>query len=162
VQAESADATGRGGFEAVTDREGRFSVEREYGRAWVHAKSPDGQLAGFAALTADDTEVKVPLRPAATLVGRLVGKDGKPLPDLRLICWAEVGPKEALVGKVKLWAQADREGRFILGGLVPGSRCVLSAYTGNTGRTELKEVVVNGARKIELGDLVFDLQPERE
>jgi hypothetical protein len=61
--------------------------------------------------------------------------------------------------RFNIWAQADREGRFVLGGMVPGSRCQLSAYTGNTGINELKEIVVRGIGKIELGDLVFDLQP---
>jgi hypothetical protein len=160
VQGESADGSGRGGFEATTaDAQGRFAVERWHARAWAYAKSPDGQLAGFAALTAEDAEIKVPLRPATTLVGRLVGKDGKPLPDVRLLVRMEVGPKEALAGSMRLWAQADREGRFVLGGMVPGARCRLSAYTGNTGLTELKEVVIKGPRRIDLEDLVFDLQP---
>jgi hypothetical protein len=159
VQAESADPSGRGGFEAVSDEHGRFTVERWRARAWVYARSADGRLASFAALTADDEEVEVPLWPAATLAGRLVGKDGKPLPGVRLICQMEVGPKEARAGSVRLWAQADREGRFVLGGMVPGSRCTLSAYTGNTGSNELKEVDVTGAREVKLGDLVFDLQP---
>jgi hypothetical protein len=158
VQGESADG-GRGGFEATADAQGRFSVERWHARAWAYAKSPDGQLAGFAALAADDAEVKVSLRPAATLVGRLVGKDGRPLPDVRLYVRMEVGPKEARAGSVRLWAQADREGRFVLGGMVPGSRCHLSAYTGNTGLNELKEVVIKGTKALDLGDLVFDLQP---
>jgi hypothetical protein len=159
VWGESADPSGRGGFQAVTDDQGRFAVERWHARAWVYARSPDGRLAGLAALTADDAEVKVPLRPAATLAGRLVGKSGKPLPEVRLICRMEVGPKEALAGRAEVWAQPDREGRFALGGMIPGSHCLLSAYTGDTGRSELKEVVVKGSRIIELGDLIFDLQP---
>jgi hypothetical protein len=159
VQGEPAECNGRGGFEATADSHGRFAVERWLTRAWVYARSPDGQFAGFAALTLDDTKVKVPLRPAATLVGRLVGKDGKPLPEVRLYVRVEVGPKEALAGSVRLWTQADREGCFVLGGLVPGSRCQLSAYTGNTGINELREVSIKGTKKIDLGDLVFDLQP---
>jgi hypothetical protein len=159
VEGEPAAGYGRGGFEATADSQGRFAVERWLTRAWVYARSPDGQSAGFAALTADDAEVKVSLRPAATLAGRLVGKDGKPLPEVRLYGRVEVGPKEALAGRVNLWTQADREGRFVLGGLVPGSRCQLSAYTGNTGTNELREVAIKGTKKIELGDLIFDLQP---
>jgi hypothetical protein len=103
--------------------------------------------------------VTVPLRPAATLVGRLVNKQGKPLPEVRLYCQLEVGPKEALAGKVRVWEQVDREGRFTVGGMVPGSRCVLSAYTGNTGINEIKQHSVRGARTVDLGDVVFDLQP---
>jgi hypothetical protein len=160
VCVESADPSRRSSFDEVADGGGRFGVERRWlVRAWVHARSPDGTLAGFAVMTADDADVKVALRPAATLAGRLVGKDGQPLPDVRVYCRVEVGPKEALAARAELRAQADREGRFAVGGVVPGSRCVLSAYTGTRGTSELKEVVVPGARKIDLGDVVLDLQP---
>jgi hypothetical protein len=160
VKGESADPSGRGGFEqAITDAHGRFEVERWYERAWVYARSSDGRFAGLAALTADDNEAKVALRPAATLVGRLVGKDGKPLGDVRLDYSMQIGPKEALAGKVQLGAQAERDGRFTIGGLIPGSRCVLSSFTGGTGTNELKQVTIRGSGTIDLGDLVFDLQP---
>jgi hypothetical protein len=160
VQAQAAEPSGGGFEDIVTDNQGRFTVEqRLLARAWVYAQSADGQLAGLAAVTAEDTEVKVSLRPAATLVGRLVGKDGKPLPDVRLVCRLEVGPKEALAGRAQFWGQADRQGRFVVGGLVPGSRCKISAYTGNAGVNELKEVFVKSLRTIELGTVVFDLEP---
>jgi hypothetical protein len=47
----------------------------------------------------------------------------------------------------------------VLGGPVPGSRCKISAYTGNAGVNELKEVFVKSPRTIELGTVVFDLEP---
>jgi hypothetical protein len=158
VKFEPAGSSRRGQFELVADEQGRFARERWRAPAWVYARSPDGQLAGLAALTSDEEEVEVSLRPAATLVGRFVGKDGKPLPSVRIICRMEIGPKDALAGRVELWAQADRDGRFVLGGVVPGSRCQLSGYTSNTGSNDIQEVTVKGARRTDLGDLVFGLR----
>lgn len=122
----------------------------------MYAASPDGQLAGFTPLDGEDATATVRLWPAARGVGRLVDKAGRPAGDVRLYYKMEVGPPDALAGRVTVRIQAGEDGRFTLHGLIPGSRCTLTAYTGPAGMREVKEFAVPGVREIVLGDVVLD------
>ncbi|HKB03205.1 MAG TPA: sigma-70 family RNA polymerase sigma factor [Gemmataceae bacterium] len=93
------------------------------------------KLAGFVRVRGDEKgPVEVKLEPCATVTGRVVNADGKPMADIRI--GAVMGldePDPTGVGDIpSREIRTDKDGRFKIEGLVPGMRYNLSAMNSTS------------------------------
>jgi beta-lactamase regulating signal transducer with metallopeptidase domain/protocatechuate 3,4-dioxygenase beta subunit len=159
VRGESMGSPGHAGIEVVADGSGRFETERWRDRMWVYARNPEGTLATIMAIGEDDDTVKLVLTEAGKVKGRLVDKNGKPLPAVRILCGLHIGPKGNPHARSDLYTETDEGGRFTVPGVVLGARYTVIGFTGK-GSVTLREQVLERAETVDLGELVFD-PPER-
>ena len=139
-------------FSSVADVRGRFRAERYRDKMLVAARSRDGALAGLGFIGADDDNVRIAISTAATISGRMIYPDGKPVAEQSVSCLISVDPPDHVVVQgrtptVIRRALTDAEGRFTFAGIPVGSRCRLAAsmkigeklYEGSldTGRATL-------------------------
>ena len=108
------------------DDRGRFAMPRFTGKVIVYARSPAGDLAGYAVIDGDDDQdVALIARPAATARGRVVDEDGKPWASLDVYAVVEVGlpavgrDRAPGAGQTVL---TDDDGRFTAAGLADSAR----------------------------------------
>ena len=67
------------GSKGSADEKGRFELHRPFARAFVYARNPKGDLAGYATRAEDDdTELTIVAEPAASAHGQVVDSSGKP------------------------------------------------------------------------------------
>jgi RNA polymerase sigma factor (sigma-70 family) len=112
-----------------TERFDAISVDANKPRAILFLH-PDRKLAGMVRVRGDEKRpIEVKLQPWATLTGRLLNADGKPLADVRLTFMQNVDEADPSgVGDLPdREIRTDAQGRFQLVGLVPGLRYNLSA-----------------------------------
>ncbi len=127
VEGPAAEA-GAGSAHATTDSEGRFVLEGlPAGACSLTARSAAGRVATVRAAAGEE---KALLRLAAglTLRGRVVGGAGRRAPIGAFTLVAAAAGAEATTLRQAL--VADPEGRFELGGLVPGSYTVSASAAG--------------------------------
>jgi beta-lactamase regulating signal transducer with metallopeptidase domain len=154
VKGESIGALGHAGLEAVADGRGRFEVERWRDKMWLYARNPAGTLATVVTVGADDDTVKLVLTEAGQLKGRVVDKNGKAVVGVRILCVLRIGPKDNPHARVTLYTETDEAGRFTLPGMVLGAQCTVNAFD-TEGSETLRELPVDRAATVDLGDLVF-------
>ncbi len=101
------------------------------------------------------TSEEVTLRPWATLSGRLVDRDGRPRPGLKLLPFGGK-PDDPAEAAFTEWVQADAEGRFRLEGLVPGLNHRLAVMVDggfSEGCTVFEGVILKPGEVRDLGDV---------
>jgi thiol-disulfide isomerase/thioredoxin len=105
---------------------GEIRIERKPQALWLIATSSDGQLAGRTEVPAEDKTVTVKLRPAATVVGRLVVNDA-PVAGAHLACEFRLrgtnfrGGVSTIIFEVPT-AETASDGRFAFPGLLVGEQ----------------------------------------
>jgi beta-lactamase regulating signal transducer with metallopeptidase domain/protocatechuate 3,4-dioxygenase beta subunit len=114
-------ATGHGGFTAMADDQGRFRVERWSDETVVNASSPDGTLAAIVELAADRRRLDLALTPAASVRGRVVDRDGRPLAGMAVGASWGLSPTDRRLRTIDAQTTTDAEGRYELGGFAVGS-----------------------------------------
>jgi hypothetical protein len=125
----------------------------------------DRKLAGKLILKGPQQDgLTVRLQPAATLTGRLVDPDGKPLAGAYLspkLSWWSA--KEGDWATLSQPSSTDKEGRFRIEGLLPGAKYNVDAARevegGNTGsmpQQAIFDATVQAGETKDLGDLVLD------
>ena len=68
-------------LDVTADADGRFDVERElHGDGLCMRSRPTGMQAGVVEIGPDDTQVTIPIEPAASASGRLINPDTRPRP----------------------------------------------------------------------------------
>jgi hypothetical protein len=87
----------------------------------------------------------VRLEPCGSVLGRLVDKEGKPVPGVSLMFYR-------LGQSFEFTAETDREGRF-RGALLPGQKYGLSSWSSRRLLKETGELEVESGRIKDLGDL---------
>jgi RNA polymerase sigma factor (sigma-70 family) len=93
----------------------------------------------------DSTPLKIKLQPCGSVSGRIVDKDGQPVPGIRVHVQSA-----GLSGLGQyLEMKTGRDGRFRMGGLVPGARYWLMPPTARV----LSEIIVEPGKNKELGDV---------
>jgi protocatechuate 3,4-dioxygenase beta subunit len=155
IQGESIGQQGHAGFKVVADSRGRFQTDRWRDRMHLYATDPDGELAAFVTIGEEDEKVDIVLGGAGKVKGRLVDAKGKPRDGIRVVGAITMGPKEALEARGTSEALTDKEGRFTLGGLVVGARCLLRVEIGSS--VETKEVQIKDTQTIDLGDVAVEV-----
>lgn len=123
-----------------TDPEGRFTVEDvPPGDVTLQARAegylPDGLVHLQVEPGAHLEDVEITLTPGATVLGRVVGPGGEPLPDawVRLL---EEGRSFQIGGS----ARTDGDGRYRIEGIPPGARTFVAAHQSHPRATRDLEV----------------------
>jgi RNA polymerase sigma factor (sigma-70 family) len=105
----------------------------------VQFSHPEKNLAGALVIKADETgPLTVKLEPAATLIGRFVNPEGKPLADLDLIPIttepladpAQPSKANLTLGSFPRGLRTDKEGKFRITGLAPGLKYRVAVRRG--------------------------------
>ncbi|HUY36311.1 MAG TPA: M56 family metallopeptidase [Pirellulales bacterium] len=118
------------------------------------------KLAGAVRLSADtDPPKQVVLRPCASISGRIVDRDGKPVPDYSVEVEA-VSPSSVRgfegLGHLLEWLKTGKDGRFRIELVPPGVPYALSAPL-RRDKLEKTTAVIQPGEAVDLGDL--RLQP---
>jgi len=156
VKGRSIGKPGHAGFKCVADDQGCFQAERWRDQMWLYVCSPERALAGLVLINERTSDVKVMAAPSATVKGRIVSRDGGPLPGIRVACVLGLGHGTESV-ECGLNGKTDGKGGFAIRGLVVGEQCLLYAYStgGERKYMQPKRLVASKAGETDLGDLVF-------
>jgi RNA polymerase sigma factor (sigma-70 family) len=155
IQGESIGQQGHAGFKVIADFRGRFQTDRWRDRMHLYATDPEGDLAAFLTIGEEDENIDIVLVSAGKVKGRLVDSQSKPRQGIRVVGGMTMGPKNAPEGRGTAEALTDKEGRFTLGGLLVGARCLVHADLG--GNVQIKELQINDTQTIDLGDLAVEV-----
>ncbi len=110
---------------AMADDRGEFSVNRELAPIVLHAETPDGKLAGFRRIDADDSRATIKLAPTASCRFRIL--DGpRPLPPGCEVAYGIRIENDDSRGQLEErdfggTVQTDKDGRVTLPSLVVGA-----------------------------------------
>lgn len=121
----------------TTGADGRATAALHRGQAWRLAARPEG----FSALARSGTvpsegaipAVELRLDAGRTLRGRLLGHDGRPVPQLGVAVARQAGRRRG--GDADASAQPDDQGAFVIAGLTPGP--LVLTVTAASGRGQL-------------------------
>jgi beta-lactamase regulating signal transducer with metallopeptidase domain len=137
------------------DVQGRFSMTRlpDTEKVGFYARAPEANLAGMATFSSSASEVKIKLRPAATLVGRVYDAQGKPAAGQQVT--ANLGIRAAGFQSViaAVDVVTDKSGRYRVPCLAVGSQCFIA--DPGRGRNSLMDVKLDRAGEISARDLVL-------
>jgi hypothetical protein len=111
---------------------------------------PSRDLAGYYRLEGPPPkELEIKLQPAGSLRGRLLNDKGSPWPGIKLFGNGVPGEN---YGNTSLRLETDKDGRFLIHGLVPGR---IYAILGRSDRIwgVLKDLTVEAGETKDLGDV---------
>lgn len=129
---------------ATTDDQGRATLDGlPPGRVGFHIEHQDF-LRAQGELDLAATEVPIALDPGLSISGQVVDADGRPVSEASIFAWGPTHEEESESRN----ADTDAEGRFRLGGLIPGSYAV----TVSADAASIERQVSAGA-----GDLLLRL-----
>ncbi len=149
--------------ETKCDDQGRFQIERSLDPLVIHARSPDGSLAGMIRSAAEEQEVRIPVGPVGAASGILKDKAGNVLAGKKLtygvrIYMGEPGHSsfsENFGGQVT----TDDEGRFTLTGLILGEEYELNIEIDQHSWRRVTQITAKDASPIDLGEVTADPEP---
>ena len=140
------------------DAQGRFAGERYLDRTVLHAKSPDGKLAGIMEIGPHDKQATIAIGPVASLKGRLINDGtGDPLPN-RKVDWRRPVPMGDSTW-LEAWGGStttDEQGNFVATGLVVGQEYRICMYNEDHQTEVLKYTAARPGEK-NVGDLTREL-----
>ncbi len=113
---------------ARTNAAGKFEVSTRSDDLLFYARNQDGTRAGIAELPKGENSVIVILERAASVNGRVVDQNARPLANLRVQLSVQTLLKHKSIGKFHLETRTDNRGRYLLPGVVIGSGCELYVY----------------------------------
>lgn len=109
-------------------------------------------LGFFKEIAGDEPEpLKVQLQPCGSATGRIVDKDGQPLPGLTLYFY-----RSSLIGPGGAQAETDKEGRFRVTGLAPGQTYWLMLANQPRVRVHADPFALKPGEARALGDLLIE------
>ncbi|MHC5540238.1 carboxypeptidase-like regulatory domain-containing protein, partial [Singulisphaera rosea] len=120
VRGDSIGENGHSGFEAVADDQGRFRTERWNEKMLLAARGPDGTLAGIATIEPDTSQVEISVTPAATVRGRVVDAEGRPMASVSVFCRWGLEPQGVNSGLLNARILTDDQGRYKVDGVPAG------------------------------------------
>jgi len=167
-----AEITGiyRKGFgrniKAVTDKSGRFEVERKSHRTEIHARSKDGKLAGVIEIGPGEKVVTIPIRPLGSITGRLIDAvTRRPLGDQEIVLGVRTRGSSTLYQAIPPAlggiAITDRNGRFELDGMTVGRDYVMQVTVDRNVELVKRSMYLVGdayvkdASQLDIGDLEY-------
>ena len=140
----------------LADAEGRFHAQRRLQKSVVHARSPDGLLAGLIEIQGDDREVVIPVSPTATVTGTILDERGNPMANVEVSSQRQIRENDGQ-GRVRETftpiVLTDERGRFALPELLVGQEYSISAPAGRSSWYTLAWVKPREAGQLELGTL---------
>ncbi|KAA1258801.1 Bacterial Ig-like domain (group 1) [Rubripirellula obstinata] len=146
-------------WEALSDEDGSFAVERLGEPAYVHAVSADKSLGAVAILPADENTLEMHLKPTGSAYGILHETDSETPAALIKIQFGIRIPDE----NNQTWSNrfggsvvTDSEGRFELVGLVPGWEYELHLEPGPDGTIpSLDSVNIDPGQRVDMGTMTI-------
>ncbi|HEY2837999.1 MAG TPA: M56 family metallopeptidase, partial [Pirellulales bacterium] len=150
---------------------GAFLVRGYYAAAPrdLYFFDPARNLAAYQRLSGEPpAKIEVTLQPAGSLRGRLIEDDGAPLAGIHLI---GAGVPGSNFGSQDLRLATDKEGRFLIQGLLPGRKYTVVAETDKILGRAITGATVKAGETHDLGDLkiqplgemmLFDPPPPEE
>ncbi len=140
-------------MDGSTDIEGYLA---DQGRE-LFAYDPETHQAAYLKISGPQSkEITLTLRPAGSLRGRLVDKQGVAVPDIRVR--SESIPDDDS-GDTRLRMTSDKDGRFELHGVVPGYKHTVTAYgDGIRSIVIANDIEVDPSKGLDLGDVVVDIK----
>ncbi len=164
IQEVVTEQTGFPPAKAIADAQGRFLFSGGVRPRLVYARSPDGSLAGFTEV-APTGEVEIPVAAAATVVGKVVDRDGNPARS-RALQLMMTGGAGSFQDSNLFWRfYTDEAGTFLFSGFVPGSEGHLSIAPTGLRRaqesSDKREFKVTGPEPIVLSNLIVPAEAVR-
>jgi hypothetical protein len=125
VYGEPVGESGWAGFEAATDENGEFTVDRraDTERYMYYARTSERDLARYKVVPSGKAEVTIQAKPAATLIGYVFDTSG-PVADRTVKVAVSVDRFDSRSFNISV--QTDAQGRYRIAGLAVGSRCSIS------------------------------------
>ena len=140
----------------ITDSDGRFLAQRKLEKTVVHARSPDGSLAGLIEIRDDDREVVIPVGPTATVTGIILDERGNPVVNVQVSSERRIGDadgREHFGERFTPTALTDERGRFTLTELLVGQEYEISVPAEKNSWFIAAWVKPQEAGRAELGTL---------
>jgi beta-lactamase regulating signal transducer with metallopeptidase domain len=113
--------------ESVSNKQGEFTIRQDKVMQYLFGTSQDGKLRGIIAVKPENTTATLPVGPTASMHGRLLNEDGKPLAGKQIDWGFEVkelfGTFSTNFGSSTV---TDAHGLFRFDGVVPGYEYKLS------------------------------------
>ncbi|WP_417735024.1 thioredoxin domain-containing protein [Rosistilla oblonga] len=142
-------------WQATTDKEGVFIVERTGEPSYVYASSADNSLAAIAILPGDQNTLQLSLEKTGTVEGILLQTDSqKPASDTKIAYGIQVPDENKRTWSYRFGGSTvtDSEGRFKLEGLVPGWEYQLNLEPQANGMiTSLTTATVSPSQNLKIG-----------
>ncbi|MGH7129514.1 MAG: hypothetical protein ACREIV_13170, partial [Planctomycetaceae bacterium] len=158
VNGESIDGRGHAGFNTVTGGDGGFTAERWLDRMALYARTPDGGLAGYAIIGANETDAEIQVAAAATLIGRVLDSNGQPVAGRRVI--ARFRPPVDCI-PVNVHVITDEQGQYRVTGLAVGAGYTITVRNGPDHRDSVRlhnrfeDFIVSGPGEVHVSDIVL-------
>lgn len=119
----------------------------------LHAYYPQQNLIGSYHLEGKPpAEIVIQMKPAGSVRGRLVDEVGDPVPDVML---SGKGLPLERVGIQAPRLVSDKEGRFLIQGLVPGKKYTISGMSANASGHVLTDISVRASQTKDVGNIKF-------
>ncbi len=128
---------------ATADKDGRFTVENVWARAWNVSVAPRaGESPGFEAATVEnvsptDGPLAIHVQPGESISGRVLDASGAPMSGAALA---------VKLVKTRRWrsdeTRSDADGQFTFGGLTPGEHSIRVRPV--PGATQFREQTIHG------------------
>lgn len=148
--------------ESVSNKQGEFTIPQDKVLQYVFGTSQDGKLRGIIAVQPQNTTATLPVGPTASMHGRLLDEDGKPLAGKQIDWGFEVkelfGTFSSNFGSSTV---TDTQGRFRFDGVVPGYVYKLNVVQefGDEGRPRSWRTVATKlaptAEGLDIGDVTL-------
>jgi hypothetical protein len=148
-----------------TGDQGWFVTERSFHPLVLRAQSPDNGRAGIGRIDAEAPRVKIIVKPVEKAFGRLLDLQGKSLAGKEVQYGIRVFAGES--GKSPYsdcfggTIASDTSGHFTLTGLIPGEAYHLSIRLSEGNWREVKQIILDSAKAIDIGELRIDTQQIR-
>lgn len=141
-------------WQATTDAEGKFTVERELNDGFLIAYTKGYEIVGIAHVAPGDTEARFECLPTGSVHGKLVSPDGKPLAnqkiEYQLPMRSQYSSRMAAFGKS---VQTNAEGEFTIEPVFAGYEYFLGT-PGPAGRMkEITKFKIEPGETLDLGEL---------
>jgi len=146
-------------FDTVTDAQGAFKfekVEQRGDHVRFSASDAEGTLAGQAEIEARraSDDIVLQLVRAASVAGRMVEADGKPIPGALASVFVVVQTRD-IWSTVVARARADAQGRYCIRGLVPHPRGFVTGSAQGYASADSRERALVAGKTVEIEDLVL-------
>jgi thiol-disulfide isomerase/thioredoxin len=134
--------------------DGRFRAERRLEKTVVHARSPDGSLAGLVEISGDQSEIMIPVSPTASVTGIILDERGNPAANTEVSSERRMRMKNGhddFNERFTPTITTDERGRFVLPELIVGQEYLITVPAADRSWHVVAYVKPQEAGQVELG-----------
>jgi thiol-disulfide isomerase/thioredoxin len=140
----------------VADSNGHFRALRRLEKTVVHARSPDGLLAGLVEIGGDQSEIVILVSPTATAKGIILEERGNPIANAEVSSGRRIrmdNGHDDYNERLTPTTLTDERGRFALPELIVGQEYMINVPAGDRSWHVVAYVKPQEAGPLELGTL---------